>query len=66
MSPHKVITAVEAAQQHEFPEVNLHIMGLSCNYPEHTVAPRDLRDLAYRRYPRTPALVVFYVPASVH
>ncbi|PSR73495.1 hypothetical protein PHLCEN_2v10787 [Hermanssonia centrifuga] len=53
MSPHKVLA--EAAQQ-SFPEVDLHIMGVGSQYPEHTVSPQEFREFALRHYPRTPAL----------
>ena len=55
MSPHKVVTAVEAAQQQTFPETDLHIMGIAAQYPEHFCVPQDLTELAHRYYPRTPA-----------
>ncbi|KAJ3558939.1 hypothetical protein NM688_g639 [Phlebia brevispora] len=59
MSPHKVLTAVELAQQQAFPDVGLNIMGVGCQYPEKTVTAQQLRELAYRHYPRTPLSVFF-------
>lgn len=51
MSPAKLRTQSEQL----FPELNLSVMGIGSQYPEHTVTAQEFREFAYRHYPKTPA-----------